>query len=321
MRISPGTKNWRNDLRILITGADGFVGGVLHPALQAAFPQSEILATGLSTPQKLDVTDAKAVARLFGAFQPDACFHLAGIAAIGIAKAAPERAWAVNFHGSLNVAEAIISEAPQCRLIFISSGEVYGESFKSGVALDESALLAPLNLYAATKAAAELALGAMTSQGLRLLRLRPFNHTGPGQSEAFVVPAFAGQIARIEAGLAAPQIAVGALAPERDFLDVRDVCAAYVAGLRVFDELPANSVLNIAAGTPMRISDILDQLLRQAARKITVKTDPERLREVEIARAVGNANAARRWLGWQPTRPFAETLTQVLDAARKTATM
>jgi GDP-4-dehydro-6-deoxy-D-mannose reductase len=285
--------------------------------LQAAFPDAEILATGLAAAQKLDVTDAVAVERLFTSFQPDACVHLAGIAAIGMAKAEPRQAWAVNFHGSLNVGQAILAVAPQCRMIFISSAEVYGASFKSGAVLDETALLAPLNLYAATKAAAELALGAMTSDGLRLLRLRPFNHTGPGQSEAFVVPAFAGQIARIEAGLAQPEIAVGALEPERDFLDVRDVCAAYVAGLAAFDRLANNSVLNLASGKPARIGDILDRLLAQTGANIRVTTDPKRLRAVEITRAVGDASAARRLLGWQPTYGLDQTLTDVLMASRK----
>jgi GDP-4-dehydro-6-deoxy-D-mannose reductase len=306
---------------MLITGADGFAGGFLAPALQAAFAGSEILRTGLNAVHRLDVTDAAAVTDLIGSFQPDACFHLAGIAAIGTAKAEPGLAWAVNFHGSLNVGHAILAAAPACRLIFISSAEVYGASFKSGAALDETALLAPLNLYAATKAAAEMALGAMTSDGLRLLRLRPFNHTGPGQSEAFVVPAFAGQIARIEAGLAPPEIAVGALAPERDFLDVRDVCAAYVAALAAFDELASNSVLNIASGVAVPIGDILHRLLAQARVPITVTTDPDRLRAVEIGRAVGDAGAARRMLGWQPTHTLADTLNAVLAAARHNATM
>ncbi len=285
--------------------------------MQAAFPDAEILATGLAAAQKLDVTDAAAVEHLFSSFQPDACVHLAGIAAIGMAKAEPRQAWAVNFHGSLNVGQAILAVAPQCRMIFISSAEVYGASFKSGAVLDETALLAPLNLYAATKAAAELALGAMTSDGLRLLRLRPFNHTGPGQSEAFVVPAFAGQIARIEAGLAQPEIAVGALEPERDFLDVRDVCAAYVAGLAAFDRLANNSVLNLASGKPARIGDILGRLLAQTGANIRVTTDPKRLRAVEITRAVGDASAARRLLGWQPTYGLDQTLTDVLMASRK----
>ena len=111
----------------------------------------------------------------------------------------------------------------------------------AGVALDESAAAAPMNTYAATKAAADLALGAMVNEGLRVIRLRPFNHTGPGQSPDFVVPAFARQIARIETGLQPPVMRTGALAPRRDFLDVRDVYAAYIACLQRADTLASGN--------------------------------------------------------------------------------
>jgi GDP-4-dehydro-6-deoxy-D-mannose reductase len=175
--------------RILVTGADGFVGRHLRPVLATALPGAEIQGT-----DRVDITDRAAVFAAVAAALPTVCVHLAGIAAVGQALADQPRAWAVNLHGALNLADAILAHAPDCRLIFISSAEVYGGSFKAGVALDETAALAPMNLYAATKAAAELALGAMAGNGLRLLRLRPFNHTGPGQAEAFVVPAFAGQM-------------------------------------------------------------------------------------------------------------------------------
>jgi GDP-4-dehydro-6-deoxy-D-mannose reductase len=299
--------------RILITGAEGFVGQHLRHSLSMAGVGEEYIGTSLAT---LDITDAAAVDQLIGKLQPDACIHLAGVAAVDDAKQAPEHAWAVNFHGALNVGTAILAHVPQCRMIFISSAECYGASFKTGAALDETALLAPLNLYAATKAAAEMALGALTSDGLRLLRLRPFNHTGPGQREAFVVPAFAGQIARIEAGLAPPEIAVGALDPRRDFLDVRDVCAAYGLALQKFDALPSNSVFNIGSGEAVRIGDVLNMLLAMARCKISIVTDPARLRGVEIACALGDAALARRALGWQPQYGLQETLASVLEAAR-----
>jgi GDP-4-dehydro-6-deoxy-D-mannose reductase len=297
--------------RILVTGADGFVGRHLRPVLATAFPGAEIQGTG-----GVDITNRAAVFAAVAAALPTVCVHLAGIAAVGQALADQPRAWAVNLHGALNLADAILAHAPDCRLIFISSAEVYGGSFKAGVALDETAALAPMNLYAATKAAAELALGAMAGNGLRLLRLRPFNHTGPGQAEAFVVPAFAGQIARIEAGLAPPVIAVGALRPARDFLDVRDVCAAYAACVQRAGMLPDNAVLNIASGRAVMIGDILQMLLDQARVKIAVEEDPARLRAVEIERAVGDAGLAERLLGWRPRIALEETLAGVLAAAR-----
>ncbi len=298
--------------RILITGAGGFVGSHVLPALTAAFPMATLFATGLDAPARLDITDRQEVDGFFAGNQPDACLHLAGISAIGAAKADPDRAWAVNLHGSLNIAHAILAHAPQCRMIFVSTAEAYGASFKAGIALDEDAPLAPMNLYAATKAAADIALGALASEGLRLLRLRPFNHTGPGQLPNFVVPAFASQIARIEAGLAPPELLTGALTPERDFLDIRDVCTAYQAAIARFDELPANSILNIASGRPVPIGQVLQRLLALSTRPITAREDAARLRPVEIGRAAGDAALAQRLLGWAPRWTLDETLAGVL---------
>jgi GDP-4-dehydro-6-deoxy-D-mannose reductase len=299
--------------RIFVTGAEGFVGSHLLPVLRKTFPAAEILGLGET---RLDITDRDAVFAGIVNWQPDACIHLAGIAAIGAALADPARAWAVNLQGPINIAEAILAHAPACRLIFISSAEVYGASFRAGTALDETAALAPMNLYAATKAAAEMALCAQAAAGLRLLRLRPFNHTGAGQTPAFVVPAFAQQIARIEAGLQPPVISVGALTPARDFLDVRDVCAAYAAALEKCDTLPNNTVLNIASGQPVRIAVILDRLLSLSTQHIEIQEDPARIRPVEIPLAYGDATTAARLLDWHPRYTLDETLSSVLASLR-----
>ena len=304
---------------ILVTGAGGFVGKHLLPALQAVFPAARIIGTAQSAGrgEALDITERARVRATVERLQPDLCIHLAGIAAVGAARANPSAAWQVNLHGTLNIANAILSAAPQCRMIFISSAECYGASFKTATALDETAILAPMNLYAATKAAAELALGALTGEGLRLLRLRPFNHTGPGQTEDFVVPAFAGQIARIEAGLMPAEMAVGALDPERDFLDIRDICGAYIACIKNFDAFPNNTVMNIASGRPVKIGAILDLLLSKSKNLIVVKQDQSRMRPVEIRRAVGNPELAQKLLHWQPQFELEQTLDTVLHFARQ----
>jgi len=231
---------------ILITGANGFAGQHLLPALKTAFPAARLIPTGLDGHDRLDVTDKAAVAATFTAQKPDFCIHLAAISAIGASRADPEKSWAINCHGTINLGRAILEHAPSTRLIFISTAEVYGASFKPGLPLPEIAPLLPQNTYAATKAAAEMALCALAAEGLRVLRLRPFNHTGPAQREDFVVPAFAAQIARIEAGLQPPEILVGNLDSERDFLDIADICAAYTAAIQHFDQLPNNTVLNLA---------------------------------------------------------------------------
>ncbi len=302
-----------------MTGAGGFVGQHLLPVLQAGFPATRIIGTGL-TPgahKLLDITNRDAVRDVMLSFQPDFCIHLAGIAAVGAARADPRRAWEVNLQGTLNLADAILAVAPHCRFIFISSADCYGTSFKLGLSLDETAPLAPVNLYGATKAAAELALGAMVGEGLRLLRIRPFNHTGPGQTEDFVVPAFAGQIARIEAGLAPPEISVGALDFERDFLDIRDVCNAYKLCIEKFDDIPNNRIINIASGRAVKIATLVDKLLGMAKCQISVRQEQSRLRLVNVPRTIGNPSVARLLLEWEPHFTIDQTLEAVLCHARQ----
>jgi GDP-4-dehydro-6-deoxy-D-mannose reductase len=293
--------------RILLTGASGFVGRHLLPALGAAFPGAAIVAN------HFEITDKDAVHVSVRDASPDACIHLAGITNVGAARNDPDLAWRVNLLGTLNLARAVLTLAPSCRFVFASSAEVYGTSFRSGQKLDETAPLAPMNSYAATKAAADLALGAMSHDGLRVVRLRLFNHTGPGQSDAFVVPAFARQIARIESGLQPPPLRVGGLDISRDFLDVRDVCDAYIACLRrSSDELAPGAILNLGSGQPRRIGAILDELLSLAGLRTEVVTDAARLRPSEITTASGDITRAQRLLGWAPTIPWRQTLVDVL---------
>ena len=292
--------------RILVTGAGGFVGGHLVPALRAAYPDAEVSTTWF------EVTDGEAARGAVAAGRPDAVVHLAAVAAPAEARRSPDRAWTVNLHGTLAVARAVLAEAPGAVLLFAGTGDAYGASFRGGRALDETAALAPLNTYGATKAAADLALGAMASEGLRVVRARPFNHTGPGQDAAFVVPAFARQVARIAAGVQAPVLEVGALAPERDFLDVRDVCAAY-AGL-LGAGLEGGAIVNLASGRPRAVGDVLRALMVLGGVKgAEVRTDAGRLRAGDIPVAAGDAGLARRILGWEPAIAWERTLGDVLE--------
>ena len=165
--------------RILVTGANGFVGGHLLPVLRAAFPDAAIIPSGF------DMTDTVAVQDGVQAARPDACVHLAAVSAVPAAQADADRAWRVNLGGTLTLARALAT-LPGCTLLFTSTADAYGQSFKRGVPLDETAALDPMNTYSATKAAADLALGAMAREGLHIVRARPFNHTGPGQLPSFV---------------------------------------------------------------------------------------------------------------------------------------
>ena len=275
-------------------------------ALAAALPGATL------DPAAFDITDAGAVDAAVMAAPPDALVHLAAVAAIPAARADPDLAWRVNLGGTLNLARALLAHAPGCTMVFASSADIYGGSFRAGHALAEDALPAPLNTYAATKAAADLALGAMAAEGLRVVRVRAFNHTGPGQAPAFVIPAFAEQVARIAAGLQPPVLRVGDLSPLRDFLDVRDVCAAYAACVAHAGALPPGTVLNVASGQPRRVGDVLQSLLDAAGVTAEVQTDSARLRPTDIPLAAGDAGLARRLLGWAPVIPWTQTVHDVL---------
>jgi GDP-4-dehydro-6-deoxy-D-mannose reductase len=317
-------------MQVLITGAAGFVGShVVEILRRVCGPDIEIFVTSkgygahptMGRIMPLDVTDADATRAIIARHRPTHIIHLAGIAAPGDALADPQRAWRIHVLGTLNIAHAILQAAPDCWLIYIGSGLVYGESAKSGLPLDETALLAPVDDYAVTKAAADLALGALAHRGLKVLRLRPFNHTGPGQSEAFVVPGLAAQVSRIEAGLVPPVIRVGNLDAERDFLDVRDVAQAYALAVRNSGALQSNTIFNIASGVPRRIGDILDWFLRHAHMKIAVDEDTNRLRPNDLLRIVGDAGRARQALGWAPEHAFEETLAAMLNDFRRGAVL
>ncbi len=261
----------------------------------------------------LDVTDRAAVAHAFQTYAPTHVVHLAGIAAPSVANAEPRMTWRVHLDGALNIADAILAQNPACCLLHVGSALVYGESTKSGLPVDETTLLAPIDEYGASKGAADLALGALSHQGLKCIRFRPFNHTGSGQAEGFVVPDFAAQVARIEAGLIPPIMHVGNLDVERDFLDVRDVVEAYASALQRATSLTPGIILNIASGVPRKIGDVLEQLLRASPTKITLEQEPARLRPTDYPRIIGNASRARQCLAWSPQRRFEDTILDVLN--------
>jgi GDP-4-dehydro-6-deoxy-D-mannose reductase len=310
---------------IAITGAAGFVGSHLVEMLKLRFPKETIIPTAKTAftgrdgtiYTSLDITDEQSVANFLTKFQPSHLVHLAGIPSLAGVRADLEDAWKVNVLATINLAVAVLRYSPSCALIFAGSGEVYGASANSAAALDENALLSPANDYAATKAAADLALGSLTYRGLKAIRFRPFNHTGPGQTNQFAIPAFAEQIARIEAGLQSAVMEVGNLDAERDFLDVRDVAEAYISAVERSDQLPSGAIFNLASGIPRRIGDLLDILLSFSRREIEIRPDSARMRPNEIPRVLADATLARTLLDWAPKRAIDVTLRDVLDCSRK----
>jgi GDP-4-dehydro-6-deoxy-D-mannose reductase len=313
--------------RILVTGAAGFVGRHLLAALKARFPTAHLMAAvkpedGLlptldaaETVLPFDLLDPDAFGAMVADLAPDGLIHLAAQSSVAASFADAGSTWQANLLGTVALGEAVRLHRPRCRFVLASSAEVYGLSFRTGLPLDEAALLVPANPYAASKAASDLAIGEMSLRGLRATRLRAFNHTGAGQSAAFVIAAFARQIALIEAGRQEPVLHVGQLDRWRDFLDVSDVCAAYVAAL-VADTEPG-AVYNIASGTARRIGDILNQLLGRSHVKPVVEVAVAHLRPTDVDHVVGDMSLARRELSWAPTTAWDDTLDAVLDDWRK----
>ena len=264
----------------------------------------------------MDITDAQQVRSVIAQHRPTHLFHLAAISGVPAAERAIRNTWAVNLDGTLNIALSIADEVPECRLLYCSSAFIYGTSFLSGKPVDEGTLLAPFNPYGASKAAADLLIGQMAAQGLRAIRLRPFNHTGVGQSEDFVVPAFAAQIAQIERGEKEPVLQVGDLSARRDFLDVRDVVEAYLRAMLRFDDLPRGCAMNIASGRAVSIKEVLDILLALSGKPVEIRAQRDRMRPIDAPIILGDATLARRLLDWTPRYELKATLASILQAMR-----
>lgn len=300
--------------RILITGASGFVGSALLQLLERDHGDCKVFALGHGKEQQnaIDLLDREAVDTAVREVQPTALIHLAAVAAPSDARNAPRHAWNVNVTGTMNLAESVLRHAPKARFVYVGSSEAYGASFLNVAGpLTESAPLRPMNVYGATKAAADLMIGQMAYDGLRAVRFRPFNHTGPGQSDTYVVSNFARQIAKIASSKSEPIIHVGNLEAERDFLDVRDVVRAYASSSILDLDAGPDHVYNLASGQPRKIRDILDALIAQSGIDIEVRADPEKFRPNDIPVAWGDASKARAKLNWQPLVPFEQTIAEV----------
>ena len=257
--------------RILFTGATGFVGHYLAPAIVSAFAQAHRLilrrhgdAVMRESWEAIDgnLLDSGAIDAAVAAFKPDLVLHLAAQASVGASAEAAEATWRINFDGALTLAAACSRHAPEATWFFVSSSEVYGRGFRDGPAREDTPLQ-PVSVYARSKAAAEAMLADVLTPQARLVIVRPFNHTGPLQDERFVLPSFAAQIAAIEANRKSPRLEVGDLNAARDFLDVRDVCAAYLGLLRKAPDLPLRSVFNVGSGKAHTIRALLEVLCSQ----------------------------------------------------------
>jgi GDP-4-dehydro-6-deoxy-D-mannose reductase len=292
-------------VRAFLTGGSGFVGGWLRAHLESSGDEVAELADGV------DIRDPDGVRSALRDVEPDVVYHLAALTHVGRSWEAPEETIQVNVVGTLHVLEAARRATRPPRVLLVSSAEVYGAA--GGDPLGESAELRPVTPYAASKVAAEfLGLEAFLGRGLEVVRCRPFNHVGPGQSDAFVVSGLARRIAESE--LSGAEVRVGNLSAARDFTDVRDVVRAYRMLAR---DGVAGEVYNVSSGVAVTVAEIFDRLAALARAPVRRVEDPELFRPVDVPLVVGNAARLHAATGWEPTIGLETTLGDVLEHWRE----
>lgn len=291
-----------------MTGSGGFVGRWLVRHLADAGDD----VIGLDN--EVDVRDAAAFAKAVSEAEPDAVIHLAAQASVGRSWEAARETFDVNTGGVLNLLEAARAMRRPPRVLLVSTSEVYGKVTPDELPLGEDYPFRPASPYAASKAAAELVgLQAWLGAGLEVIRVRPFNHTGPGQRSDFVVPALASQV--VEAARSgAPQLLVGNLAARRDVSDVRDVVRAY--RMLLTDGRPGE-VYNLCRGESVPIEDIARRLLELAGVDVPLVVDPARMRPSDLPDLRGDPSRLHAATGWAPAISLDETLADVLASFEK----
>ncbi len=303
-------------MRILVTGAAGFVGrhmiddltrhGHEPLALDVAFPDPTLAEPAARF--TADIRDSAAIEAAFRTARPDACVHLSAIAFVPDGENRPETMLSVNIAGTMILLDTLKRHAPDCKTLVVSTAQIYApQDHESPVA--EDAPLAPANLYAVSKAASDIAaLGYARRFGLPLLTARPNNHTGPGQSSSFVVPALIRQAQAIAAGRTPPVIHAGNLESQRVFADVRDVVVAYRL---LLEHGAAGEAYNVSAGDNRKLGAILDRICAMAGIDPSRETDPDKVRPTDRS-PVLNTEKIRGQTGWTPRIPFDQTLRDML---------
>ena len=300
---------------VLITGATGFAGGHLVESLAGSH---RLVGWGRSTPrpelarliesQAVDLLDRHQVRHAIASLRPATIFHLAGAPQVAESWRDTAKPLEGNVLATSHLLDAIRRAGLTCRVLVTGSAAVYAPS---DAPIKEEGTLAPGNPYALSKLAQEqLAMRAFADDGMDIVMVRPFNHTGPRQPPAFVAPSMARQIALIEKGDVEPVIRVGNLDARRDFTDVRDVVLAYasLAGLGSSGE-----IYNVGSGVGRTIQSLLDALRSRARVDVRIEVDPERLRPAETSALVADTGRLRDRTGWHPQISFESMLDALLD--------
>lgn len=309
-------------MRALITGVQGFAG----PHLIAVLRQETAWTLyGLRRSQQgqaegytsvaADLLDRARIRAVVREIAPTHVFHLAAQSHVPSSHEDNGATLINNIIGQLNLLDACRALPAPPRVLVVASGEEYGRAAADRMPLGEDEGFNPTSPYAVSKIAQDfLGLQYFLSYGLPVVRVRPFNHIGPGQSERFVVAAFARQIAMIEAGQQEPVVRVGNLEARRDFLDVRDVVRAYYLALTGGG---AGEVYNIGSGSAVKIGEVLALLLALSPLAIGVESIPELMRPSDVPLFVADSTLLRAATDWEPTIPLARSLREILDWWRK----
>ncbi|MGB9719978.1 MAG: GDP-mannose 4,6-dehydratase [bacterium] len=297
--------------RILITGAEGFVGSHLIKVLKESLDIIIPTCFPLLKPKRgkfvsMDIMNIEMVREVFKSHNPDIIFHLAAVSSV--AKSFLDRPFTYNTNimGTINLLEAAQSLNKKTKFIFVSTCEVYG----GGDNLKEDAKITLKNPYAASKYASELICSEYGNSGIDIVILRPFNHTGPGQSDDFVLPSIARQVAEIERGKKIPLIEVGNIEIRREFINVMDVVLAYKLAI---EKCPNGEIYNISSGKGHTLAEAIDLFKKLAKVNFDIKVDPSRLRKTDIAVLIGNGEKFSKLTGWVQKISFEKTIEDLLN--------
>lgn len=317
-------------MRALITGITGFAGSHLAEFLLKEQPEVEVFGTyrwrsrmdnieqitDKVTLLETDLRDYTSVANALERSRPDYIFHLAAQSFVPASWKAPHETINTNVIGQTNIFEAVRAQKLDLVVQIACSSEEYGLVQPDETPIKETNPLRPLSPYAVSKVAQDfLGYQYFQSYGIKAIRTRGFNHTGPRRGQVFVTSNFCSQVAAIELGLQEPVIRVGNLDAVRDFTDVRDMVRGY--WLAVTKAKPGE-VYNIATGSGITIRELLDRILAQSKVEVKVETDPERLRPSDVEILIGDSSKFRADTGWEPLIPFEKTLTDLLEYWRDT---
>ncbi len=305
-------------MRALITGCAGFAGSHLAEHLLeqgeevVALVREEDPLSNLAPllPMirlvRADILDLDRMSAIMEETRPQRIYHLAAISSPAESLHDPRLAYQVNFNGTFNLLLAWRQAQLDSRFLLVSSSQVYGHVGEQNLPVREDAPLRPANPYAGSKAATEmLAVQFFESYGLPIIRVRPFNHTGPRQEATFVCSSLARQVAEIDLGLRPPVVGVGNLRASRDFSDVRDIVDGYRL---LLEKGRPGEVYQLCSGRPVSVEIILRHLTALASKPVEIVVDESRLRSQDESVMWGDPSKATHMLGWKPRYELQVTL-------------